>query len=679
MLKIKRPLAVIGFTFFITGTTVLSMPIEYTVILLALFALFVFIHFITKKKYTKHLAVMLFTAITAVFYVNVYNNIYQKNVESIQTETQKFTGYIKEIKNIDNTSYTVALLNENGREMYDVSVYYGEIYNIGDVVDITGKFKPAKRDKYIFSNYSENIKGSVSIEEISLSDIEVRTVKYKTLTLKKTLIESIDGLYGDGYSGVVGAIAYNDKHLINSHTKNLFKVAGMSHTLVVSGLHIGIVVVAIQYAFRIIPIDKRIKNIVAALFVLAYMYIIGLSPSVIRAGFLALMFILCKNTHKEYDSFTALALIGVLSVVINPYITRNVGAMLSYSACAGVLVAANWCYKKDIKGVRKTLVISTAAVIFTIPVLVLAQMYVTIASPIYNVLLAPFVVIICVLSVITPILNLIPIINIINTFLVMTNKLLISSLINILELINRYLNFTTIYFGNELWLMVIVGTMVAIFIAHFQFDTLKVKNIFVISVSILTFVCYNLLNYNTLTIIAFDSGREASFHLSAQGEEYLVLSEEITVAEAKDLMVYPANKKYETVFYCPKEFKTDIDMSIVADKTIEVKKSAVYTEENFTLTSNIDSGKKLFTISAEGCDISFGHGKIVSEDSEYYFLGNDKPKSVKADEVYIFGNTPSWMDVKDIINVDSDVKIKINLKTGEYKTVKDVLNFGYRL
>ena len=155
MLKIKRPLAVIGFTFFITGTTVLSMPKEYTAILLALFALFIFIHSRTRKIYTNHLLLMLWTAFVAVMYVNVYTDIYQKNVESIPTENQIFKGYIKEINNPENTGYIVALLDENCREIYNVSVYYSPYFDIGDTVEITGKFKPAKSDKYIFANYSE--------------------------------------------------------------------------------------------------------------------------------------------------------------------------------------------------------------------------------------------------------------------------------------------------------------------------------------------------------------------------------------------------------------------------------------------------------------------------------------------------------------------------------------------
>ena len=74
---------------------------------------------------------MLCTAFVAVMYVNVYTDIYQKNVESIPTENQIFKGYIKEINNPENTGYIVALLDENCREIYNISVYYSPYFDIG--------------------------------------------------------------------------------------------------------------------------------------------------------------------------------------------------------------------------------------------------------------------------------------------------------------------------------------------------------------------------------------------------------------------------------------------------------------------------------------------------------------------------------------------------------------------
>ena len=679
MLKIKRPLAVIGFTFFITGTTVLSMPKEYTAVLLALLALFVFIHYKTRKLFTKHLLLILATSVAAVLYVNTYTCVYQKNVDSISTEKQIYTGYIKEITNPDNTGYIIALLDENNREMYNVSVYYANYFDIGDIVEIEGKFKPAKSDKYIFSNYSENIKGIISAENIRHCDVKINTVNYRALTVKKTLIESSSNLYNNEYLAIVNAIAFNDSHLVTSNIKSLFKSSGMSHALVVSGLHVGIVVMAVQFGLRYVPVNKKYKNVIAAIATIVYMHIVGLSPSVIRAGYLAITVLLTRNFHKEQDSFTTLALIGLVSVLFNPYITRNIGAMLSYAATIGIISANRWCKSRKIEDTKRDFICALAAVVFTIPILALAGMYVTVMSPVYNVMFALFVTGICVLSIVTPIINLIPVVNIINPFLVLVDKFLISSLLNVLAFIHQYMGFATIRLHSPLWKTVIFSAIVAMAVAYLQFDNKKRKNIFVISVSIFAFLCYNLLNWNTLTITAFDSGREGSFHIHTKGKEYIVLTEDMTAKEAEQRLISAFGNNYKTAYYCPKEFKVDVDMGMVSDKTIDVNRTGVFDEGYFTLTSEIDGGKKLFTISAAGCDISFGHGKIISVDSEYYFLGNDKPKEISAGEIYIFGNTPSWMNVENINNIDSDITIKINLKNGKYKTVKDVLNFGYRL
>ena len=679
MHKIKRPLAVIGFTFFITGTIVLSMPKEYTAILLALFALFIFTHFKTRKILTKQLLLMFVTSLIAVVYINTYTHFYQKSIDNISTEKQIYTGYVKEITNADNTGYIVALLDENNREIYNISVYYANYFDLGDVVEISGKFKPAKRDKYIFSNYSENIKGTISADNIRKIDTEISTVKYKALTIKKALIESASYLYNNEYLSVVNAIAFNDNHLLESHIKGLFKTAGMSHALVVSGLHVGIVVLAVQSGLKHIPLKKKYKNIIAAAITMAYMYVVGMSPSVIRAGYLAVIVLLTKNINKEQDSFTTLAFIGLVSIIINPYITRNIGAMLSYTACIGIISANRWCKSKNIEEIKRDLICATAAVVSTIPILTMAGMYITLMSPVYNVMLAVFITVICVLSIITPIINLIPVLNIINPFLVLTNKMLISGVFNVLSFVDQYLDFTTVRLHSPLWKTIIFAALVAGFVAYFQFKEKKNRKIFVIIVSIFVFLCYNLLNYNILTITAFDSGREGSFHIQTKGKEYLILTEDMTAREAEQRLASTAGNKYETVYYCPKEFKTDTDMGMVSKRTVDVNKTDIYEEEYFVFASNISGKNKLFTISPAGCEVSFGHGKVTSVDSEYYFLGNDKPKQISADEIYIFGNTPSWMNVENINNIDSDITIKINLKNGKYKTVKDVLNFGYRL
>ena len=195
MTKIKRPLALIGYTFFITGSVTLSMPGEYMIILLALFALFVCLHRFTRNRFTKHLVLVFVTAITAFGFINIYNAEFQKNIENISRDQKVYNGYISAITNSENSAYTVALIDENGRERYNVSVYYQKDFRLGDTVEITGKFAPFQRNRYIYSNYSDNIKGRINAESIVLKDISINTVKYNALIVKRIVLNKIESIY----------------------------------------------------------------------------------------------------------------------------------------------------------------------------------------------------------------------------------------------------------------------------------------------------------------------------------------------------------------------------------------------------------------------------------------------------------------------------------------------------
>ena len=103
MYKIKRPAAITGYTTFITGSIALSMPVEYTLILLALFALFIIFHYFTKHRYTKHLFLVFITAVLTSLYVLLYSTIYTAGIAKIETNIENHTGYIKSITNNDGT------------------------------------------------------------------------------------------------------------------------------------------------------------------------------------------------------------------------------------------------------------------------------------------------------------------------------------------------------------------------------------------------------------------------------------------------------------------------------------------------------------------------------------------------------------------------------------------------
>ncbi len=679
MKTIDRPLAIIGYTFFIIASLSLSMPKEYLYILLAFLVVLGIIHYFTIKKYTKYILLITITCFIAVIYTYTYIPLHQREIDKIPTHLKEYTGYVYEINNKENTYYNIVILDEDLKENFTVSARYTNKLNIGDVVKIKGKFSPFKADKYVYSNYAKNIKGNLYIKELKVNNhIKISSIFYNTLKVKKLLLENIRQLYSGKETSIVSAIGYGDKHLLSAKTKSLFTSAGITHTLVVSGFHIAMIIAALTKISSFIPVNKKIKNVLISVFIVIFMYIIGFTPSIIRAGMIAVVVLILSSFKKEQDTITTLSIIGFLCVLQNPYLSRDIGAMLSYSASVGLVLSNLWLRDKDYTKTKKNIIANITVILFTMPVLALAGMNITILSPIYNLIFMQAIGVICVLSVVTPILNLIQIFTPITKLLVFINKSIINAFIAILEFIDKYMNFTLINFAHPIFMTVLFISLFSMFVSMFIFRQNKIRKIFIVFVFIVTLICYNLLNYNMVSITAFDSGRETSFHISARGKEYLVLSEIISLNDAKRQLLSVNSSKYEKIYYCTKDFNKYIDLNDISKDEVNVSHSNKYDEDIFKLVSDISKDKKEYTISVSDCNIKFGHGNAVASDKiEYYFLGNDIPGNIDAQNIYFFGNMPNWINVDNVNQINSNLKIKINLKTGKHKVVRDVFNFGY--
>ncbi|MEG0021024.1 MAG: hypothetical protein RR728_10785, partial [Oscillospiraceae bacterium] len=135
MNRIKRPLAIIGFSFLAASCFTLTVPREYVYILLALFSVFVPIHYFTAKRYTKHLLLVLAVCLISVFYTASYDEAYQFKIDSISTEKQSYTGYVVQKNSMVNPRYyTLQLVdtNNDNRETFAVKIFYTEELDVGD-------------------------------------------------------------------------------------------------------------------------------------------------------------------------------------------------------------------------------------------------------------------------------------------------------------------------------------------------------------------------------------------------------------------------------------------------------------------------------------------------------------------------------------------------------------------
>ncbi|MFX0558493.1 ComEC/Rec2 family competence protein [Maribacter sp. CXY002] len=152
--------------------------------------------------------------------------------------------------------------------------------------------------------------------------------------------------FGKNELGVIQALLLGERSNITEQTYSDYKNAGAVHILAVSGLHIGILLLLIQFLLRplnYLPKGKMIVLILSVVILWGYAFLAGLSPSVIRACtmFSFVAYGLFLNRPSNHFNILALSMFFVL-LFINPYLLFHVGFQMSYAAVFSIV----WIYPK---------------------------------------------------------------------------------------------------------------------------------------------------------------------------------------------------------------------------------------------------------------------------------------------------------------------------------------------
>ncbi len=158
---------------------------------------------------------------------------------------------------------------------------------------------------------------------------------------------SENGLSDDNYAVAAAILLGYDEHMENDLKQDYIN-AGAMHILCVSGLHVGIIYLVINFLLGFLR-NNRFNNILKAILLLlsvwAYATITGLSPSVQRASLMITVFIFGNLLNRNRDTYNTLAISALILLLIDPYLIFNVGFQLSYAAVIGIITFHQPIYK----------------------------------------------------------------------------------------------------------------------------------------------------------------------------------------------------------------------------------------------------------------------------------------------------------------------------------------------
>jgi len=175
--------------------------------------------------------------------------------------------------------------------------------------------------------------------EVSLSALSrVSRARLSAMKFRERLLERYRESGGsDQAYAVVAAMTLGDKSALSGELKKIYSVAGASHVLALSGLHLGIIYVILSTLLcrRRWRLPGQTAIVVA---MWAYAFMVGLSPSVVRAATMFSVYAMASLADRERMSLNTLSVAAVGMLVVNPLCLWDVGFQMSFAAMASIFV-----------------------------------------------------------------------------------------------------------------------------------------------------------------------------------------------------------------------------------------------------------------------------------------------------------------------------------------------------
>lgn len=224
----------------------------------------------------------------------------------------------------------------------DVLAYVSsDDYSVGQILILQGTIslfdKATNEGQFDARAYyqSRKIDFGLWVDEIEHAKGKPSRFRNAVFAARELLRRPLEKYADDG--GVLSAMLLGDKTNLESEIKTLYQQAGIAHVLAISGLHVSLLGMTL---YRLLRHQCRLTYFMSATvvfaFLISYTIMTGNAISARRAAGMLMVFLLADMLGRSYDMLSALALLMIVLLWENPYLTENSGFWFSIAAVAGV-------------------------------------------------------------------------------------------------------------------------------------------------------------------------------------------------------------------------------------------------------------------------------------------------------------------------------------------------------
>ena len=366
--------------------------------------------------------------------------------------------------------------------------------NLGDKIEVIGTLKKPENNKnkelFDYKKYLErnNIKYIVNAKTIKKLNNNKRIYYY----IKQKILNHL------GNNSYLNTFLVGDKSLINKESIRSYQENGISHLFAISGMHITLLSMIITKILRKFLSEEKAFRY-TSIMLLLYLFLVGLSPSILRGVLFFILFGLNKIYYFYVKPINLFLIIISFSLMINPNYIFDVGFQYSYLISFSLI-----CLSDKLKSTNyfiSLFKVSVVSFVTSIPITLYNFYQINILSIIYNLFFVPLVsLLIFPLSLIT--------------FIIKPIEPLFNFFVNFMEKISILLS--QINIGKVTFIKLPIFIYILYFLLIILFVTLKKKYyLYVLIILILLhFLIPHINSKNYIYFIDVEQGDSTLLHIN---------------------------------------------------------------------------------------------------------------------------------------------------------------------
>lgn len=332
--------------------------------------------------------------------VQVEGNVHDVSI----TSTNRFSLKLKAQKVIYNdTEYKIDTFIQ-------VLLDEGQTVENGQDVILSGKILPleGKRNEGGFNEElylkARKIQYKMFAKVLDKGEVN-KTLKGLAQDFGNKISKIYDICLPEEESAIIKAMIIGDKSGLSEEYKSLYRISGAYHILAISGLHIGILYMFINYMLRLI-FTRKIGGIITLIILFLYCILTGSGVPTVRAVTMCSIIIVGDIIYRKHDTLTSVSFAALCLLIYEPLYLWDIGFQYSFSAVYSIVLTTRYferfllliSFKIDVlqfvfnnSFVKKSLPPSLSAFLGTLPVAIFHFYYLMPYSVITNLLVIPTV------------------------------------------------------------------------------------------------------------------------------------------------------------------------------------------------------------------------------------------------------------------------------------------------